>query len=80
MKWKHDGIPRSRACHNLFTEEREPARSSIEEGFRDVQTEPADLDYVLGMVNSAFPATGLSEADVIATLGSLDPVLGDVDR
>ena len=36
---------------------------------------PGDPSYMTGQV-----ATLLESADVVATLGSLDPVLGDVDR
>jgi glycerol-3-phosphate dehydrogenase len=40
-----------------------------------VRTEPADVDYILGVVNSAFPAAGLSDADVLSTWAGLRPLI-----
>ena len=40
-----------------------------------VRTEPADVDYILRVVNAAFPAAGLSEADVISTWAGLRPLI-----
>ncbi len=40
-----------------------------------VRTEPADVDYILGVVNSAFPTAELSPADVIGTWAGLRPLI-----
>ncbi len=40
-----------------------------------VRTEPADVDYVLAVVNVAFPTAGLSPADVISTWAGLRPLI-----
>ena len=40
-----------------------------------VRTEPADVQYILGVVNSSFPAASLSEADVISTWAGLRPLI-----
>ena len=40
-----------------------------------VRTEPADVDYILGVVNSAFPTAGLGPADVIGTWAGLRPLI-----
>jgi glycerol-3-phosphate dehydrogenase len=40
-----------------------------------VRAEPADVDYILRVVNAAFPAAGLSEADVISTWAGLRPLI-----
>ena len=40
-----------------------------------VRTEPADVDYVLAVVNAAFPTAGLSPADVISTWAGLRPLI-----
>lgn len=41
----------------------------------DVRTEPADVDYILGVVGATFPQAGLSEADVISTWAGLRPLI-----
>jgi glycerol-3-phosphate dehydrogenase len=40
-----------------------------------VRTEPADLHYILGVVNGAFPAARLTLADVIATWAGVRPLI-----
>lgn len=40
-----------------------------------VRSEPADVDYILGVTNAAFPAAGLGEADVIGTWAGLRPLI-----
>jgi glycerol-3-phosphate dehydrogenase len=40
-----------------------------------VRTEPADVKYILEVVNAAFPAAALSEADVISTWAGLRPLI-----
>lgn len=42
-----------------------------------VRTEPADVDYILSIVNHAFPAAQLSEADVIGAWAGLRPLIAD---
>jgi len=41
----------------------------------DVQTEPADIEYVLGVANRAFPDIGLTPTDAIATWAGVRPLL-----
>ena len=43
----------------------------------DPQTEPADVEYILGVVGRAFPGAGLGPADVRATWAGLRPLLAD---
>jgi glycerol-3-phosphate dehydrogenase len=40
-----------------------------------VRTEPADVEYILGVVNGAFPAAGLGPGDVISTWAGLRPLI-----
>lgn len=42
-----------------------------------VQTEPADVDYILSVVNHAFPAARLNESDVIGAWAGLRPLIAD---
>ncbi len=42
-----------------------------------VRTEPVDVDYILSIVNHAFPTAQLSEADVIGTWAGLRPLIAD---
>jgi glycerol-3-phosphate dehydrogenase len=44
-----------------------------------VSTEPADVRYILGVVNAGFPDARLSEADVISTWAGLRPLIADPD-
>ena len=41
----------------------------------DVRTDPADVRYILDVVNGAFPAAGLAPADVIATWAGVRPLI-----
>ncbi|MCR4411437.1 MAG: glycerol-3-phosphate dehydrogenase/oxidase [Thermoguttaceae bacterium] len=41
----------------------------------DVRTEAADVEYVLGVVNRAFPCAGLTASDVRATWAGLRPLI-----
>jgi glycerol-3-phosphate dehydrogenase len=43
----------------------------------DPPTEPADIEYILGVVGRAFPGAGLGLADVRATWAGLRPLLAD---
>ncbi len=43
----------------------------------DVRTEPADVDYVLSVINGAFSTAGLSETDVIGTWAGIRPLIAD---
>ena len=43
----------------------------------DVTCEPEDVDYVLGVVNAAFPKANLSTADVISTWAGLRPLIAN---
>lgn len=40
-----------------------------------VRADPADVDYILGVVNAAFPAARLEAADVIATWAGVRPLI-----
>ncbi|MEW6756420.1 MAG: glycerol-3-phosphate dehydrogenase/oxidase, partial [Candidatus Latescibacterota bacterium] len=40
-----------------------------------VRTEPADVGYILGVVNRAFPTAGLAEGDVISRWAGLRPLV-----
>ncbi|MFH1920779.1 MAG: glycerol-3-phosphate dehydrogenase/oxidase, partial [Planctomycetota bacterium] len=42
-----------------------------------VRTEPADIDYILGVVNRGFPSAKLTEADVLSHWASLRPLIAD---
>jgi glycerol-3-phosphate dehydrogenase len=42
-----------------------------------VRTEPADIEYVLGVVNRSFPGAGLDRGDVISTWAGLRPLIAD---
>ncbi len=42
-----------------------------------VRTDVADVRYILGVVNTAFPGAGLSEANVISEWAGLRPLLAD---
>lgn len=40
-----------------------------------VRTEPADVEYILGVTNRAFPSAGLGEADVLSHWAGLRPLI-----
>lgn len=40
-----------------------------------VRTDASDIDYVLGVVNRAFPAAGLAAADVVSTWAGIRPLI-----
>ena len=41
----------------------------------DVRTEPVDVEYVLGIVNAAFPAAKLAASDAISTWAGVRPLI-----
>jgi glycerol-3-phosphate dehydrogenase len=43
----------------------------------DVRTLPEDIRYILDVVNAAFPAAAISEADIISTWAGLRPLIAD---
>jgi len=42
-----------------------------------VRTEPADVDYILDVINRAFPGAKLTEADVLSHWAGLRPLIAD---
>jgi len=43
----------------------------------DIRTDPADVRYILDIVNGAFPATALAERDLISTWAGVRPLIAD---
>ena len=41
----------------------------------DVCTEPADVQYVLGVINETFPSAGLTETDVLSSWAGVRPLI-----
>ncbi len=51
--------------------------TDYDDSIEQLRTEPADVDYVLGVVNRAFPSLHLRPPDVLASWAGLRPLIAD---